>query len=101
MHAQRLHMLPETRTRLCFCSQAGECIDQRPVFRRFLIEELVEPACGSEWESNNIEKKNEWKCDDPPECFEEITHVCQCYLPWWEQLAMCLRECVSAHSTET
>ena len=41
MHAQCFDVFPETGARLCFGGEAREGIEQRTIFRRFLVEKTV------------------------------------------------------------
>src|SRR5512138_18011 len=86
MHAQGFDVFPETGARLRFGGEARERIQQRTVFRRFLVEKAVRPGERSKGESNNIEKQDKGEFDDPPECFERVSHFYPCHLQWVQQL---------------
>src|SRR5512134_2670683 len=76
-------MIPQARLGLGFGGEARECIYERAVFGRFIVEKLTDPADGPKWEGNNIENEDKWKCNDPPECLEEISHVVLCCRCRW------------------
>src|SRR5512138_2080758 len=82
MRAQCLDVFPQAGARFRFRREARERIQQRTVFRWLLVEKAAQAADSSKWQGNDIEKENKWKGNDPPECFEEFSHVCSCRPQW-------------------
>ncbi len=80
MRAQIFHMIPQAFTRLRFRGEVRKRIHQRVIFR-FRIQESIEIADRPEGEGDGLESEHEWKGDNPPECFEESSHVGQGHVP--------------------
>src|SRR5690349_12017684 len=75
-------MLPQAGARFRLAGEARKCIDQGTVFRWFLIEELADAAQRTEWKDKDIDEQSKWKCNHPPQSFEEFSHFCWDQIRW-------------------